>query len=96
MATKPTKKTTRKAATKKTPTRRSAPKPEAVAEKITVSLPPRVVEKARRVVFWSPGETVGSLVAAALDAEIERREKKRGEPFPKRPGPIRTGRPVRG
>jgi hypothetical protein len=64
-------------------------------DRITVSLQASVVERARTCVFWSPGETMATLVAAALETEVTRREKQRGEPFPPRKGRIRTGRPIR-
>jgi hypothetical protein len=65
-------------------------------ERITFQLPVHFIEKARDVVYFTPGLTMGSFMEDALVAQLERVEKKRGKPFPSRGGAaIRTGRPVK-
>jgi hypothetical protein len=57
---------------------------------VTFQLPLGLIEKARDVVFLSPGPTWRA------SWKRERAEKKRGEPFPSRAGAIlKTGRPVK-
>ena len=59
-------------------------------------MPVGLIEKARDVVFFLPGLTMASFMEQALVAQLERAEKKRGEPFPSRAGAIlKTGRPVK-
>ena len=63
---------------------------------LSVQLPLGLIEKARDVVFFSPGLTMARFMEEALVAQLERAEKKRGEPFPSRAGAaLRTGRPVK-
>lgn len=64
-------------------------------QRMTAILPADLIEKARDCCFWTPGLTVAALVEDALRAELKKREAKRGEPFPSRSGPIRTGRPIK-
>ncbi|HEV3459842.1 MAG TPA: hypothetical protein VHG32_25125 [Thermoanaerobaculia bacterium] len=65
------------------------------ALRLTINLPPAVLERARDAVYHSPGLTLSGLSATAINREVDRLEQQRGEPFPARNGPIRTGRPVR-
>ena len=63
---------------------------------MTFQLPVDLIEKARDVVYWSPGVTMASLMEEALIAQLEIEEKKHGKPFPSRGGAaLRTGRPVK-
>jgi hypothetical protein len=65
-------------------------------ERVTFQLPVGLIEKARDVVFFSPGVTMSGLMEEALRAQLVRVEKARGEPFPSRGGAVlRTGRPVK-
>ena len=66
----------------------------ATSRRFTVSLPSGIIERARNTVFHSPGITLSSLSAIALSREIDRLEQLRGEAFPARNGPLRTGRPI--
>jgi hypothetical protein len=68
---------------------------EAATERFSASLPVALVERARTVVFYTPGLTLSTLVAEALAHEIGRLEAERGQPFPTARGKLRTGRPVR-
>lgn len=79
-------------------TRRPTQEPEGEAierQRMTALLPADLIEKARDACYWTPGLTIAALVEDALRAEIRKREAKRGEPFPSRSGPIRTGRPIK-
>jgi hypothetical protein len=69
--------------------------PPAAGWKLTIRLPADVMERARNAVYHSPGLTLAALSIAAFTRELERLERQRGEPFPARHGPVRTGRPIR-
>jgi hypothetical protein len=76
---------------------RAAPEvpPLAAAWRLTVHLPAAVVERAKNAVYHTPGLTLSGLGVAAFTRELDRLEEQRGEPFPARNGPLRTGRPIR-
>lgn len=61
----------------------------------TVLLPVDLLDRARDACFYEPGLTMSDLVARAVKSEITKLEKRRGEPFPQRAGPIKTGRPFK-
>ena len=62
---------------------------------MTFQLPVGLIEKARDVVFFSPGLTMASFMEEAFVAQLKRAEKRRGEPFRSRAGAtLKTGRPV--
>jgi hypothetical protein len=68
----------------------------AIKERVTFQLPVDLIEKARDVVFFSPGLTMASLMEEALLAQLERVQKKHGKPFPSRAGAaLKTGRPIK-
>jgi hypothetical protein len=68
----------------------------AAKERVTFQLPGNLIEKARDVVYWTPGLTMASLMKEALLAQLRRAEKKHGKPFPSRAGAaLKTGRPVK-
>jgi hypothetical protein len=76
-------------------TKRAEPA-RATKERVTFQLPVGLIEKARDMVFFSPGLTMASFMEEALVAQLKRAEKKRGEPFPSRAGAaLRSGRPVK-
>lgn len=64
-------------------------------QRFTVGLDADTIERVRNAAFWTPGETLSSISSRALEAEIERMEAARGEPFPERTGDIPTGRPLK-
>ena len=68
----------------------------AEGNKVTLSIrfPPELLERARTVVYYTPGETLGSLAERAILRELERMERSRGEPYPDKRGPLKTGRPI--
>ncbi len=63
--------------------------------RMTILLPVDLLDKARDACFYEPGLTMSDLVAKGLKSEISKLEKRRGEPFPPRAGPIKTGRPFK-
>jgi hypothetical protein len=63
-------------------------------QRLTVVLSPEVIERIRTAVYWTPGETLTSLVERSAIAEVARLEKRRGEPFPRLGGPVKRGRPI--
>jgi hypothetical protein len=68
----------------------------AAKERVTFQLPGNLIEKARDVVYWTPGLTMASLMEEALLAQLKRAERKHGKPFPSRAGAaLKTGRPVK-
>ncbi|HEV3073598.1 MAG TPA: hypothetical protein VHB47_04200 [Thermoanaerobaculia bacterium] len=76
---------------------RAAPEaaPPAAAWRLTFHLPAAVLERAKNAVYHTPGLTLAGLGVAALTRELDRLEEQRGQPFPARNGPLRTGRPIR-
>jgi post-segregation antitoxin (ccd killing protein) len=62
---------------------------------IAVTVTEELADRARDAVYWTPGLTLSGLVEEALEREIRRRERARGEPFPKRKGDLPSGRPIR-
>ncbi len=62
--------------------------------RFTFNLPDALVEHARSAVFYTPGLNLSVLIEQALEAELRRLERQRGEAFPRRTAPIKTGRPA--
>lgn len=63
--------------------------------RMTVQLDEEVLECAKNAVYWTPGLTLAQLTEEALKEALERLEKKRKEPFPKRQSELKAGRPVK-
>ena len=63
-------------------------------ERLTINLPPALIDRARDAVYHSPWLSLSSLAAGALSREIGRLEEERGEFFPARHGPLRIGRRI--
>lgn len=71
-------------------------KPTKVAKKrCTFHISEDVAEKARDVVWWTPGLTLADLVERSIRVEVERMEKAKGEPFPKRESELKPGGAIR-
>jgi hypothetical protein len=66
-----------------------------IKERATFMLSADVMDRLRNVVFWTPGATMSELVEQAISRAVEREEKERGEPFPRRTRTLLSGRPVR-
>ena len=64
-------------------------------ERVTFQLPVALIERVRDAVYWTPGATMAALMEAALSDHLERLEKRRGQPFERRGGALRTGRPIK-
>lgn len=77
-------------------TKAAEPEPKKAAkERATFQLPVELIDRARNAVYWTPGATMAGVMEAALTAQLERMEKKRGSPFPERDGALKAGRPVK-
>jgi hypothetical protein len=63
--------------------------------RVTFMLSSEVMDQARDAVYWTPGLTMSGFVEEAMVEARKRLEKKRGEPFPRRKGELKSGRPVR-
>jgi post-segregation antitoxin (ccd killing protein) len=59
----------------------------------TFNLPDALMEHARAAVYHTPGLNLSALVEQALEAEIRRLERARGDAFPRRTAAIKVGRP---
>lgn len=68
---------------------------KAVKKRCTFHISEDVADKARDVVWWTPGLTLADLVERAMRSEIERMEKAKGEPFPKRESELKPGGAIR-
>jgi hypothetical protein len=64
-------------------------------QRLAVVISGELVEKARDAVYWTPGLTLASITERALEAELKKLEKQRGEPIPPREANLRAGRPVK-
>jgi hypothetical protein len=65
-------------------------------ERVTFQLPVELIEKARDVVYFTPGFTMTRLMEEALVATLEKMARKRGGQFESRGNArLRTGRPVK-
>ncbi len=67
---------------------------KAKRQRFTVNIPPDLIEWARRAVVFTPGQSLAGLVEDALTRELERLEKKLGEPFPETTATPKKGRPI--
>ena len=63
--------------------------------RMTVLLPPALVEKIKDAVYWTPGLTLSQLAEDAFTNAIEKRERGRKEPFRPRHGKLKAGRPMK-
>lgn len=59
--------------------------------RLIVNVRPEALERLRDIA-WHDREAVSAIAEAALLAELDRREKRRGSPYPKRGGELRPGR----
>ncbi len=64
-------------------------------ERLTINLPPDLIERARDVAYYSTSLTLAGVVELALEDFIARLERARSEPIPRRRGPLKIGRPIR-
>lgn len=71
-----------------------SPKETAGRKGVGVLLPEDLVERAKNIVYWSPGVTLSGLIEEGLRSAVERRERANGGPFKNRPAELQRGRPV--
>ena len=69
--------------------------PKQAKERMTFHLPVEVMERAKNAVYWTPGPTLADLATQALTDAVDRRERKKGEPFPSRKADLKGGRPMK-
>ena len=61
--------------------------------RLTVNLPSDLVEQMRDAVYWTPGLTLAWMIARAVCASLAELTSAHQGPFPRRPKPLRAGRP---
>ncbi|MBV9455127.1 MAG: hypothetical protein JOZ19_13580 [Rubrobacter sp.] len=71
------------------------PPQRVIKERLTVHMPVELIDRVKNIVYWTPGLTLARLAEEALTKEVEKREKERGEPFPRRTEELRGGRPLK-
>ena len=71
------------------------PVPRPGKERVTFQLPADLIERTRDAVYWTPGATMAALMEAALTDHLAKLEKRRGQPFERRGGALKTGRPIK-
>lgn len=64
-------------------------------QRLSVVLPPELLERAKNAVFYTPGMTLAALTETAIVSYLEKLEKKNGGPFSARTAALRVGRPVK-
>jgi hypothetical protein len=69
--------------------------PKQAKVRMTFHLPVQVTERAKNAVYWTPGLTLADLAAESLTDAVNRLEKTKGEPFPKRKADLKGGRPIK-
>lgn len=62
---------------------------------VGVRIDSELLDRVKNCVFWSPGQTLVSVVEVALASYLRRAEKARGGAFPQRTSALRQGRPVK-
>ena len=67
---------------------------KSLKQRITVQISQDVIERLKNAVYWTPGLTLASLAEEALSNAVDRLEKERSNPFPKRHNELKTGRPI--
>ncbi len=63
-------------------------------QRFTMLLSGDLLERARNIVYWTPGITMVSLAEEGLKMVLERFEKERGSSFPHRREELKSGRPI--
>ena len=71
-----------------------SPKEAPGKKHLSVILSEDVVERAKNIVYWTPGVTLAGLVQEGLAKAVERRERANGGPYRNRPAELQRGRPV--
>lgn len=71
-----------------------SPKEYPGKKQVAVLVSDDIVERAKNIVYWSPGVTLAGLVEESLRLAVERRERANGGAFDERPSALRRGRPI--
>ena len=71
-----------------------SPKEQRGRKQVAVILSETIVERAKNIVYWTPGVTLAGLVEEGLAKAVERRERVNGGPFEARPAALQPGRPL--
>jgi hypothetical protein len=71
-----------------------SPKEPPGKKNLAVVISADIVERAKNIVYWTPGVTLAGLVEEGLEKAVERRERANGGPFKERPADLQRGRPV--
>lgn len=71
-----------------------SPKEPQGKKNLAVVISEDIVERAKNVVYWTPGVTLAGLVEEGLEKAVQRRERANGGPFKERPADLQRGRPV--
>jgi hypothetical protein len=69
-------------------------KPKQTKQRITVQISVDVIERIKNAVYWTPGLTLASLAEDAFSKTVDKLEKERKAPFPRRKEELKTGRPI--
>lgn len=65
------------------------------AERLTLHLSSKLVDRIRNAVYWTPGLTIAELAETALSESIDQLEAERGEAFAARGSELKRGRPIK-
>jgi hypothetical protein len=77
------------------PSQPPAPEPRTPRTNVQGYIDAGVLDRARDAAFWTPGVSLSALIEQGLRVEVARLEADRGEPFPRRRGPLKPGPAVR-
>lgn len=80
--------------TKNTSIQRMSPKEAPNRKQLAVILSSDLVERAKNIVYWTPGVTLAGLVEEGLIKTVERWERANGGPYEARPADLQRGRPA--
>jgi hypothetical protein len=71
-----------------------SPKESPGKKQLAVVVSADIVERAKNLVYWTPGVTLAGLVEEGLGKAVVRRERANGGQFAERPSHLQPGRPV--
>jgi hypothetical protein len=63
--------------------------------RFTTRIPTELMERTKNAVYWTPGETLASVIQKSISSYLDKLEKSNGGPFKQRESEIRPGRPLR-
>jgi hypothetical protein len=71
-----------------------SPKEAPGKKQVAVMISEEVVERAKNLVYWTPGATLAGLVEQGLIVVVERAERRNKGRFSRRPSALKRGRPI--